>query len=272
MKNWLKDKTVIVTGASGGIGKEICRLLIVRYGANVIGIGRSEEKMLAFIQELQEFAGKFSYRIFDVARKDSWEDFAKDIQGKSEDVTLLVHNAGVFPTFARVEDTSLETLDSVMQTNFYSAVYGNQAFMPIVFAKDKGGIVHICSSAGLCTIVGTMAYSVSKSALKAYVESLALDKKGKYVGIVYPGTTKTDLFRNEEQTKDSALDKIAMPATKMAKKIVKKIYKRRKRAVVGWDAKLMNFTAKIMPVKGPALIRNVIQKANSKVFKNVFNK
>jgi hypothetical protein len=58
----------------------------------------------------------------------------------------------------------------------------------------------------------------------------------------------------------------------MAKKIARVIYKRKKRAILGWDAKLMNFISKIAPVKGPKLIAFVMKKSKSKVFKNVFNK
>lgn len=270
MKNWLQDKTVIVTGASSGIGKEICRIFIEKYGVNVIGVGRSEEKMLAFQTELKDKAKNFSYRLFDVASQDEWNAFAEELRKNGTSVTLLIHNAGMFPAFQRVEDTSTETLYKIMQTNFYSAVYGNQAFASSVLKEEKGGIVHICSSGALCTVVGTMAYSASKGALKAYVEALMLEQKKKYVAIMYPGTTKTELFREDKQTENSALDKVAMPASKMAKKIVKKIYKRKRRAVLGWDAKAMNFMAKIAPVKGPALICKVMQKSGSKVFKNVF--
>ena len=227
MKNWLKDKTVVVTGASSGIGKEICRLLIEKYGANVIGVGRSEEKMLKFKEELQEQASAFSYRLFDVGNAEAWGVFAKELAKENIAVTLLIHNAGVFPAFQTVADTDEGNLNKVMKTNFYSAVYGNQALASSVLAEEKGGIVHICSSGALCTVVGTMPYSASKSALKAYVEAMMLEQKGKYVGIMYPGTTKTELFRADKQTENSALDKVAMPATKMAKKIVKKIYKRK---------------------------------------------
>ena len=98
-----------------------------------------------------------------------------------------------------------------------------------------------------------------------------MEEKGKkYIGIIYPGTTATELFRNDEHTKNSALDRIAMPAEKMAKKIVRVILKKKKRAVLGWDAKAMNFTAKLMPVKGLFLIRGVMKASKSKVFTEVF--
>jgi short-subunit dehydrogenase len=121
-------------------------------------------------------------------------------------------------------------------------------------------------------VVGTAAYSASKSAMKGYTESLQMEKKkGRYVGIVYPGTTATELFRNDKNTENSALQKIAMQPEKMAKKIARVIYKKRKRAVLGWDAKLMNLTAKIAHVRGLALIAWVMKKSKSKVFSNVFN-
>ena len=99
-----------------------------------------------------------------------------------------------------------------------------------------------------------------------------MEEKGKtYIGLIYPGTVATELFDKDENTKNSALDKVAMPAEKMAKKIAKSIVKRRKRAVVGWDAKLMCLTAKVAPVRGLALIRWVMKASKSKVFTNVFD-
>ena len=97
-----------------------------------------------------------------------------------------------------------------------------------------------------------------------------LEERKRYVGIIYPGTTATDLFRNDENTKNSALDLVAMSAEKMAKKIAKKIYKRKKRAVLGWDAKLMNFTARILPVNGLFLISSVMKMSRSKLFASVY--
>ena len=63
MRNWLRGKYVVLTGASGGIGRQLCKILIVKYGANVIGIGRSEEKMRALKEELAQNGDKFSYLI-----------------------------------------------------------------------------------------------------------------------------------------------------------------------------------------------------------------
>ena len=170
-----------------------------------------------------------------------------------------------------------------MRTNYFSIVYAVEQLAPILRPssalkrngkpKHKAAIVNVSSCAALCCVVGTGAYSASKSAVKSYTEALQMEEKGKkYVGVIYPGTTATELFDGDENTKDSALNVIAMPAKKMAKKIARKIIRKRKRAVLGWDAKLMTFTTKIMPVKGLALIRGVMKLSGSKVFDNVFDR
>lgn len=274
MLNWLRGKYVVLTGASGGIGRQLCKILIVKYGANVIGIGRSEEKMRSLKEELAQNGDKFSYDLFDMSERDNWQSFALKLKNENVTPILLINNAGAFPTFNKTLNTPVETMERIIKINYLSAVYAIDTLKDIVKGegKNKPAIVNIASSAALCTVAGTAAYSASKGALKGYTEALQMEEKGKkYVGIIYPGTTATELFRADENTKNSALDLIAMPAEKMAKKIARKIYKKRKRAVVGWDAKLMNFTAKLMPVKGLSLICGVMKASKSKVFTNVFD-
>jgi NADP-dependent 3-hydroxy acid dehydrogenase YdfG len=82
MKNWLQDKTIVLTGASGGIGRQLCKLLVQKYGATVIGIGRSEEKMQSLCQELSAFENKFSYYLFDVSQRENWQNFKEELLQK----------------------------------------------------------------------------------------------------------------------------------------------------------------------------------------------
>ena len=271
MKNWLKNKTVVLTGASGGIGRELCKLLVKTYGAHVIGIGRSEEKMLSLQDDLKDAAGEVSYRLFDVGQATAWSSFANELQNEVGEVAVLIHNAGMFPTFDKCLQLPTDTIEKVMQTNYFSAVYGTKALAPLL-CEQNPSIVFICSSSALCTVAGTSAYSASKSAMKGYAEALQMEERGKKsVTIIYPGTTATELFRDDVNTKNSALDLVAMPAQKMAKKIVRRILRRRRRAVLGLDAKLMNFTAKCFPVLGLSLIAKVMKASKSKVFQNVYD-
>lgn len=274
MKNWLKDEYVVLSGASGGIGRQLCKLLIESYGANVIGIGRNEQKMLSLKEELGDNANKFSFKLFDVSEESAWQDFKTHLQENQIYPILLVNNAGMFPTFAKASETPAQVAKRIMDVNYFSAIYACNSLKSQLRGTDEytPAIVNVSSCAALCTVVGTGIYSASKAALKSYTEALMLEEKDKiHVGLICPGTTATELFDGDENTKNSALTYIAMKADKMAKKIAKKIIRRKKRAVLGIDAKLMSFCAKIMPVKGLFLIRGVMKTSKSKVFKNVFD-
>ena len=270
MKNWLNNEFVIITGASSGIGKELCRIFTKKYNAKVIGVARNEQRLIALKEEL---GGNFSYCAFDVTEKANWESLRLYLQQEDIAPVLIVNNAGAFPPFRNGLDMTAEICEQTMKINYYPSVYCVET---LASHMKKAGkylpyIVNVSSSAGLCPVVGTTAYTASKFALKGYTQALALDTKGKlHVGVVFPGTTATELFSSDIQTHNSALDKIAMPVEKMAKKIARKIRKRKRYMVMGWDAKIMNFMAKIMPVKGPGLIRGVMKASKSKVFKNVF--
>ena len=273
MRNWLKDKYVVLSGVSGGIGKELCKLLICRYGARVIGIARSEEKIKRLQEELGDKAEWLQYHLFDVSERQNWLTLANTLKEQGIHPNLLINNAGAFPTFSRTLETDVQTVERIIKTNYLSTVYAISALSPLLLGdkKDKRAIVNVCSSSALCAVVGTAAYSASKAAIKGYTEALQMEEKGRtYVGILYPGTTQTELFRDDENTQNSALQKIAMPAEKMAKKMAKAILKKKKRAIIGWDAKCMNFMAKLMPVKGLALIAWVMKISKSKVFTEVF--
>ena len=274
MRNWLQNEYVVLTGASSGIGKELCLILIRKYGAKVIGIGRNQAKMQSLVEELGNDADSFSYRLFDVSEKQSWIDFRADLESKNIRPVLLINNAGAFPTFDKSLRVETDVDERILKNNYLSVVYACKTLAP--FLKNDGkrvpALFNIASSAALCTVSGTAAYSASKAAVKAFSEALQMEEITRlHVGIIYPGTTATALFDGDENTKNSALDKVAMPAEKMAKKIAKSIVKRKKRAVIGWDAKLMCFVAKVAPVKGLALIRWVMKTSKSKVFTNVFD-
>ncbi len=272
---WFTGETVVVSGASGGIGKQVCLQLVKKYGAKVVGIGRDEKKMQALQEELGEDGQNFCYRLFDVGVYENWLSFQTWLQEKQIFPVLLLNNAGAFPTFFPADKTDVSVYERLLHTNYLSCVYAVSTLLPMVKKPDKGlgGVVNVCSSAALCSVVGTAPYSASKGALKGYTEALSLENKGKYyIGIVYPGTTATDLFREDKNTDGSILYKVATTPEKMAKKIVKAIRRRKRRAVLGADAKLMNLLAKIAPVKGLGLIARVMKASGSKVFSNVFER
>ena len=102
-KSWLNNKTVVISGASGGLGFSVAKSLIEKFGCKVIGIARNENKILASIETLGKNKDKFSYRLFDVSKKENWIDFYNYLCESSIKIDLLINNAGFMLTFKKFE-------------------------------------------------------------------------------------------------------------------------------------------------------------------------
>ena len=271
---WLKNKKVVLTGASSGIGKEITKILIEKYDCFVLGIGQNGQKMIELKNLLKEKSHHFSYNLFDVSNKENWDKFVKELEDKNWEADMLINCAGMLPKFDRFENYSLELLDVVMKTNFYSAVYAIKAMLPILKKSQSPAIVNVSSSASLCALPGITYYTASKSALKNFTEALASEYKNKiYVGLICPGFTRTNIFRNQDkQVEKSIVYKFSMNVDKMAKKIVKAIKRKKKRAVIGSDACLMNMLYKLCPKSASDICGGVLKKFKVELFEDVFKK
>ncbi|MEG0546937.1 MAG: SDR family NAD(P)-dependent oxidoreductase [Oscillospiraceae bacterium] len=270
--SWLNNKTVIITGASSGIGREITLSLIRDYNCNVVGVARSELKMAALIEELGDLSDKFSYRLFDVAQNKNWESFAKYLEESSINPDILINDAGILPRFARFEKYTIEEAENAMKINFFSCVYAVHSMLPIIMRSKSPAIINVDSSAALMSLAGTSMYSASKAALKAFTEALREECRGKcYVAIICPGFTKTSIFRNQnKEGADKAFEMIATPCDKMVKKIMRGIKSKRRLMVFGKDAILMNYFGRLMPVKGSKLFSKAMEISKLPLFDDIF--
>ena len=197
---WFDYKTVIITGASSGMGKGLAERLIRDHNCQVIGVARTESKLQAFKEELGNKSHYFTYYPFDVSVKENWEKFAQQLKKDGIQPDILINNAGILPKFNRFSKITVDDVNNTMQINFYSAIYSINALLPTILQSKTPGIVNIASSAALCSLAGTTIYSASKSALKSFTDALREEhRKNCYVGLVCPGFTKTDIFRNLEK-------------------------------------------------------------------------
>lgn len=271
---WMQGKTVVITGASSGMGKGIAQRLIVDYGCNVIGIARSEQKMKKFVEELDFYAGKFSYRLFDVSVRENWENFAAELKENGTKIDVLINNAGILPKFKRFDRYTIEDIENVMNINFYSAVYGSKILFDQLMESDTPAIINVDSSAALMALAGTSAYSASKSALKSLTEAMREEYRGKmYIACVCPGFTKTDIFRNQGETSgkgEKAMNMISTDCDKMVDMIVRGIAHHKALQVHGKDAFFMDVFSRLLPVNGPRLFSNVMRMAKLDLFDDVF--
>lgn len=272
-KLWLNGKTVVLTGASSGMGKDIAAKLLYEKKCNVIGIGRNEKRMQDFAQDLGEYSKNFSYQLFDVSKRENWTSFAEYLTENNIQIDVLINNAGILPRFDRFDKYSIEEIEEAMAINFFSAVYSVHTLIPQLLKGNNPAIVNIDSSAALMALAGTSIYSASKAALKSFSEALREEFRGKcYVGIVCPGFTKTDIFRNQSAGGgDKAFDMISTPCNTMVDKIVNGISRKNSLMVYGKDAVLMNIFNTLMPVNGTRLFSAVMKMSKLPLFDSIFN-
>lgn len=268
-KNWLIDKTVIVTGASSGIGSHLVRILLT-YGCKVVGVSRDGIKAEKFAQALNN--ERYCYYCFDVGVKSGWEKFLEYLNTNCIQPDVIINNAGILPPFRRASSTHSKVYEESIKVNYLSAVYSYEFILPLLKASSTPTIVNISSSSALAILVGTSAYTAAKTALRAYTECIMYEHKDIYVASVCPGFAKTDIFREQKHSSNEGIiGKVSMPADKMARKIIKKLRRRKRRIVVGIDAHLMSGFYRIAPKFSAKLFAWVFKKAKLPLFDEVFS-
>ena len=267
-KNWLDGKTVLLTGATSGIGRALTMKLITKHNCHVIGIGRNEKAMEEIKSELKENAPLFEYKLFDVSVYENWQNFAKE----AKKIDILINNAGILPKFTKFERYSVDDAKKIIETNFMASVYSINTFLPTLLKSSSPAIINVSSSAALCPLIGTTLYTASKSALKSFTECLMEDYRDKiYVAYVCPGFTKTNIFRNQNVEIEKIIDRFCSSCEKNTNRILGKIEKKKKRIVVGKDAKIMKNFYHLFPRSFPHLCSKVLKKSKIKLYQDVFN-
>lgn len=272
-KSWLNNKTIVISGASGGLGFSIAKLLIEKYNCKVIGIARNEKKILNSIESLGDKKANFTYKLFDVSVKQNWIDFASYLVENNVNIDLLINNAGFMLPFAKFEKYSEKEIDDIIQTNFVSVVNSIKILLPLLKKSSTPGIVNISSAAGLSAVVGQSMYCATKFAVRGLTETMQQEyKKQVYIGGVYPGFIKTDILNRQSiSDKENRLVNMLMkPLDKATKKVVKRIAKRKKRTVMGFDGHSMSIFGRLFPRFTANLTTKVLKASKLELFKEVF--
>ncbi|MCA1054965.1 SDR family oxidoreductase [Rossellomorea aquimaris] len=188
----LKDKLVLVTGSTSGIGKATA-VSFLKEGAKVIINGRSEENVTKVVEELSTMGTVYGIRA-DVSIKEETDDLISKID-EIGDLDALVNNTGVFTVKPFTEVTDEEWLE-YYQINVMSAVRLSRAFLPKMMERNQGRIINIASEAGIKPYPELIPYGVSKTALITLSRGLAEVAKGTNVTVnsVLPGPTWTEGF------------------------------------------------------------------------------
>ncbi len=185
----MRDKCVLVTGSSSGIGYEITSKLL-DLGAKVIGIARNHEK-----SSLQN--KNYTTYNCDISVHDKLEILMKQILKNHPNINCLVSNAG-YGDFGPLENFSVQQINNFIATNLTSHLIISKVLLPH-FKKNKiGDIIFIGSEAGLSGAKNGNLYCATKFGLRGFSESLSKDVANKNIriSIINPGMVRTDFFEN----------------------------------------------------------------------------
>jgi NAD(P)-dependent dehydrogenase (short-subunit alcohol dehydrogenase family) len=194
----LRDRTILVTGASSGLGRAIS-VLLSELGARVVLVAR-DEKRAEHTLALMEGAGHV-VSLFDLADCDGIGPWMRELVGRTGPLSGLVHAAGVQKT-RPLRVTSAGAIDEVMRINLYAAVALTKGFCQKGAATGHGSVVYISGGVAFVGQAGVAAYAASKGALVSLAKSLAVElaRDGIRVNCVCPGYVATEMLHRLRET------------------------------------------------------------------------
>jgi 2-hydroxycyclohexanecarboxyl-CoA dehydrogenase len=183
----------VVTGASAGLGAQLCRDL-ARAGAVVAGLSRNSERLAALEHELRQHSPRSLTLKCDVADTDALRAALSRVTTELGPIDVLINNAAVDPG-VRLVDITEEDFRRTLDVNFFAPVAATLAVMEHMVERGRGIVINVSSDGGRLPSPGPGAYPSSKAALSAFSESTSfrLASKGVRVHVVYPAFMPTEL-------------------------------------------------------------------------------
>jgi NADP-dependent 3-hydroxy acid dehydrogenase YdfG len=219
----IKDKVVVITGASSGIG-EATALLLADHGAKVVLGARGPNRLKTLAARIADAGGEAAYAPTDVKRREEVTNLVKLACERYGKVDVLVNNAGIMPV-SPLDDLRVEDWEEMIDINIKGVLYGIAAALPVFRKQGFGHFVNTASTAGHKTVPNQSVYSGTKFAVRAISEGLRQEAGDKLrVTIISPGFVRTnfaDSVTNPEVKAKLAesRDKFAMPPDAIARAI-----------------------------------------------------
>ena len=249
----MKDKVVIITGASSGIGLSLAKELAQR-GAILSLAARNMEALEAIAQELIQKGNRVIAVKTDVSNASDCLHLVRTTVKTFGKIDILINNAGVSMR-ASFKDVDLEVIKKVMDVNFWGTVYCTKFAYPYLLASN-GSVVGISSVIGYVGLPGRTGYAASKFAMNGFLETLRTEnlKTGLHVLIAAPGFTSSNVRKSAltahgkpQGETPRAEDKMMKPEV-VAKHIIKAIEKRKNKLILTFfEGKLTVFVNKWFP-------------------------
>jgi NADP-dependent 3-hydroxy acid dehydrogenase YdfG len=222
MTQGIKDKVVVITGASSGLGEATARHL-ARHGAKLVLGARRLDRLQALAKELS--LGKNAAVRTDVTRFDQVKHLVDHTVQSHGRIDVIINNAGLMP-LSPLERSKIEDWDRTIDVNIKGVLYGIAAALPYMKAQLSGHIINVSSVAGHKVRAGTAVYSATKTAVRVISEGLRQEVKPYNIRttIISPGAVASELPESvtEPDVAENVrkLYEIAIPADAFADMVV----------------------------------------------------
>ncbi len=235
----LKNKVVLITGASSGIGYALAREL-AHQGARAVLAARREDRLNALKAEAEDPAGNILVAKCDVNMKQDLERTVDEAHTAFGDIDIAVANAAI-PMDGKFEKLSLADYRKVMETNVFGVLQTCYAVLEDL-KKTRGTLVIIGSISGYMASPDSSAYAMSKFAVRAFADTMRVELAiyGIKVVLISPGFVRSEMRRLDRQgifdpeKKDWVPSFLVMPAEKAARQIAQAIVRGRREKFITW--------------------------------------
>jgi NAD(P)-dependent dehydrogenase (short-subunit alcohol dehydrogenase family) len=256
-----QGKTVVVTGAGSGMGREVT-LELLRRGANVAAVDLNPKSLEETASLAKDSPDVFATFVVDVTDRAAVEALPQKVIDKFGAVDGVINCAGIIQPFVKLNELDYAAIDRVLNVNLRGTLYMTKTFLPFLLKRPEAHIVNVSSMGGFLPVPGQTAYGASKAAVKLLTEGLSAELSGTpvHVTVVFPGAVNTNITTNSGVSMPamtaemSARARSTYPADKAARDIVDGMEKNSFRVLVGSDAKMMDRLYRLSPRRATSFI------------------
>ena len=252
MREFMRGKVIIITGASSGIGEAMAREY-AKMGAKVVLGARRKEELERVASDIRANGGEVAYTVCDVVRREDCEALINKAVECFGGIDVMICNAGLSMR-ALFDECDLEVLHRLMDVNFWGTVNCTKYALPWL-QRSQGSLVGISSVAGIHGLPGRTGYSASKYAMTGFLDTIRIEnlKKGVHVMSACPGFTASNvrfaaLTADGSQQGDTPRNEAKMMTPEQVAHIVARGIRRRKRlCLMEWEGRATHHLKKFFP-------------------------
>jgi len=191
----LKNQTVLVVGASSGIGRSIA-IHFAREGATVMASARRQDRLQALQNELAEENIDIGISVADATNAAAMEELAARTVEQFERIDILVYASGTNTKDRALKNLSTKTWDDVISVNLNGAYYATHAVLPAMRERKSGHLIYVASISGMVPDISGAAYQASKRGMLGLAHAIRVEEKENSIRtcVVCPGLVDTEIL------------------------------------------------------------------------------